>query len=77
MLDRTRIESVSMGAGVVRYRVVLPAMKKRPRSLASDYETLQSACVAVKQCFQKDDVDPETVAMVEDKVPDGSWGQGS
>ena len=69
-----RIESVSMGKGEVRYKVVMPPLKKRPRALDEDYADLTSACVAVKRFFLRDEVDPDTATQAEERDPTGAWG---
>ena len=73
-MNEIRLESVSMGKGFVRWRVVTPRLRKRPRDLEKDYEDLTSACVAVKALFLEQEVDPDTVALVEERDPEGTWG---
>ncbi len=73
-MNEIRLESVSIGKGFVRWRVVTPRLKKRPRDLEEDYEDLTSACEVVKALFLEQEVDPDTVALVEERDPDGTWG---
>ncbi len=63
-----------MGKGVIRYRVVLAPLKKRPSALEEDYADLSSACVAVKKLFLKDEVESSTATTVEERDPSGAWG---
>ena len=48
-MNEIRLESVSIGKGFVRWRVVTPHLRKRPRDLEEDYEDLTSACEVVPQ----------------------------
>ena len=73
-MNEIRLESVSIGKGFVRWRVVTPRLQKRPRDLEKDYEDLTSACEVVKALFLEHEVDPDTVALVEERDPEGTWG---
>ena len=70
-LSGVTVESVSLGKGLVRWRVVLPPMRRRPRGLEKNYETRTEACEAVKKFFLEEEVDPQTATTIGEG---GEWG---
>ena len=73
-MSGVRMESVSLGKGFVRWRVVMPPMSRRPRGLEKDYETRTGACEAVKKFFLEEEVEPQTATSVAEHAPGGKWG---
>ena len=73
-LAEVKIESVSIGKGFVQWRVILPALQRRPRTLKREYAQLQDACTAVKKNFAREEVTTETATLVEEHDPHTSWG---
>ena len=67
------LESVSMGKGLVHWRVNLPSLKKRPRTLEREYSRVEDACAAIKKHFTKDEVNAETTDLVERYDSKGEW----
>ena len=77
-LDRSGvyIETVSIGKGFVKWNVHFPTLAIHSPQIKRQYEDLQEVCKDVKQFLQKEEVDPETVELVERECPDVPWGSG-
>ena len=68
------LQSVSIGMGIVHWRVVYPHLARRNRNLQREYADLEHACTDLKQFLTEDQVDAKTVALIEERVPEGAWG---
>ena len=75
-IDKTGVylETVSLGKGYVSFRVQVPPMAKRNPHLKKEYDDLDEACRDLKRFLGRDEVDPETVLVVEKQCPEGHWG---
>jgi hypothetical protein len=65
--------SVSMGKGIVQWRVVYPNLARKNRNLQREYGELDEACAELKRALPRDQVEPKTAALIEERVPDGDW----
>ncbi len=74
--DRVYIETVSLGKGLVNWKVHFPPMAKRHPQVKKEYGDLQEVCRDVKRHLEREQVDPETVALVEQHCTDLEWGGG-
>ena len=68
------LTSVSMGKGIVHWRVDHPPLSRKNRNLKKMYEDLDEACADLKRFLASGDVEPKTRAIVEDRRPEGDWG---
>ncbi len=77
-LDRSgvSIETVSIGKGIVNWRVHFPPLAKRHPRVEEEYDDLQEACCDIKRYLEREQVDPETVTLVEQRCPELKWGSG-
>ncbi len=69
-----RLDSVSMGKGFVEWHVHYPPVAKKIRELKGRYDDLNEACADLKRYCLKEEVNGETVRLVEEQCPDISWG---
>jgi hypothetical protein len=74
-MDSIRLESTSMGKGIVHWRVVYPHLAKKHRELQREYADLDAACADLKRCLRRDQVDAKTAALVDERAPAGEWGR--
>ena len=72
--ERIELQSVSMGKGIVHWRVVYPHLSRRNRHLQKEYRELDEACQCLKRYLHRDDVDPRTAALVDERITEGTWG---
>ncbi|MFQ5655681.1 MAG: hypothetical protein ACE5GW_13250 [Planctomycetota bacterium] len=69
-----RLESVSMGKGIVRWRVQFPPLARRDRNIRREYGDLMEAIGDVKRFCERAQVAEGTARLIEEKLPDGKWG---
>ena len=69
-----QLVSVSMGKGIVHWRVVYPHLARKHRGLAKEYRELDEACRSLKRCLRREQVAAETATLVDARVPEGEWG---
>jgi len=74
-MNGIQLRSVSIGKGIVHWRVEYPTMAKKNRNLRREYENLDEACAEMKRFLRKDQLDPATAKIVEDRAPEGAWGE--
>ena len=68
-----RLESVSLGKGLVSWRVNYPPLARRNRAVQPEYERLEDACAALIEHCAREDCDPETIERVERNCPGRTW----
>ena len=75
-MDRSGVylETVSLGKGLVNWKVHFPTLGKTRKSIEKEYDDLVQACRDLKRFLNKDEVDPETAGLIEQQCPDGEWG---
>ena len=73
-MNTIQLQSVSMGKGIVHWRVVYPSLAKRNRNLKKEYRELDEACADLKRFLKAEQVEPKTRAMVEERAPAIEWG---
>jgi hypothetical protein len=73
-MNAIQLQSVSMGKGIVHWRVVHPSLSRRNRNLKKQYADLDEACADLKRFLIADEVEARTRAMVEERAPAGEWG---
>ncbi|NCF55073.1 MAG: hypothetical protein GWP41_02250 [Planctomycetia bacterium] len=69
-----KIQSVSLGKGKVAWKVDFPPVGPKNSKLTGHWESLEEALVALKSSASKAQVDPNTVALADEKCPDTPWG---
>lgn len=74
-MNGIQLRSVSMGKGFVHWEVVYPHLARKNRNLRREYGELDEACVELKRYLRRDQVDPATAKLVEERAPEGAWGE--
>ncbi len=70
------IERVSLGKGYVSWKVRFPPLARHHPGVKKEYGDLDEACRDVKRHLGEEDVDRETVKLIEERCPGLAWGSG-
>lgn len=76
-MEGIALVSVSMGKGIVHWRVDYPHLARRNRHLQKEYADLDEACTELKRHLSRDQVEAKTAQLVEERAPEGEWGSGA
>lgn len=71
-----RIQSVSLGKGLVCWQVQFPPLARKNNRLIGEYQALDDLLVDVRRFCSEDQVDQEVIDMMKEREVSEDWGSG-
>lgn len=70
------IQSVSLGKGLVSWKVAFPPLSRKNQRLTGNYESLDELLSDLKKYSSEEQLAPEVRKLMSERDVSGDWGSG-
>ncbi len=71
-----KVASVSVGKGLVAWRIDFPPVCRKDARLTGQWDSMEEALSVLKKWSSRESIDPQTADLADEHCPEIAWEEG-